>query len=161
LRRSPTAISCSAQRTNLLDFDLRGLEAFFAGLGEKTFRATQLMKWIYHEGCTDFAAMTNLSKALRARLAEECEIRGPESSTRDQQSTVPASGCWPGRRQLRRNRVHPREGPRHPVRVLAGGLRAELQFLLHRPSRAFNRNLSTAEIIGQVWLASNSACSPH
>ncbi|HSJ48220.1 MAG TPA: bifunctional tRNA (adenosine(37)-C2)-methyltransferase TrmG/ribosomal RNA large subunit methyltransferase RlmN, partial [Gammaproteobacteria bacterium] len=47
-------------RTNLLDFDLAGLQGFFAGLGEKPFRATQLLKWIYQEGETDFAAMTNL-----------------------------------------------------------------------------------------------------
>ena len=67
----------TAQRINLLDLDRRDLEAFFVGLGEKPFRATQLMKWVYHERVTDFAAMTNLSKALRERLAECAEIRLP------------------------------------------------------------------------------------
>ena len=65
-------------KVNLLDLNRRDLEAFFVALGEKPFRATQLMKWLYHERVTDFAAMTNLSKALRERLAERAEIRPPE-----------------------------------------------------------------------------------
>ena len=65
-------------KVNLLDLDRRDLESFFVAMGEKAFRATQIMKWIYHEGVTDFAAMTNLSKALRERLVERAEIRPPE-----------------------------------------------------------------------------------
>jgi len=65
-------------KTNLLDLSRRDLEAFFVALGEKPFRATQLMKWLYHERITDFAAMTNLSKVLRERLTERAEIRLPE-----------------------------------------------------------------------------------
>ena len=51
----------TAARTNLLDLDRRALEAFCVSLDEKPFRAVQLMKWIYHERVTAFAAMTNLS----------------------------------------------------------------------------------------------------
>jgi len=61
-------VALAAGKANLLDLDRRDLEAFFVALGEKPFRATQVMKWIYHERITDFAAMTNLSKALRERL---------------------------------------------------------------------------------------------
>ncbi len=64
-------------RTNLLDLDPRGMEAFVESLGERRFRATQLLKWIYHHGESDFDAMTDLGKALRARLAEIAEIAPP------------------------------------------------------------------------------------
>ena len=64
-------------RTNLLGLTREEMESFFVSLGEKKFRAAQVMKWIHHEGCADFASMTNLSKALRTRLEELAEIRGP------------------------------------------------------------------------------------
>ena len=60
------------KRINLLDYDRKGLAAFFVDLGEKPFRATQLLKWIYQEGVEDFDLMTNLSKPLRAYLNENC-----------------------------------------------------------------------------------------
>src|ERR1035437_5698497 len=63
---------------NLLDFDRKGLAAFFVGLGEKPFRATQLLKWIYQEGVEDFNLMTDMSKTLRAYLTENCTIATPE-----------------------------------------------------------------------------------
>jgi 23S rRNA (adenine2503-C2)-methyltransferase len=63
---------------NLLDYDREGLAAFFVGLGEKPFRATQLMKWVYQEGVTDFDLMTNFSKPFRAWLKSHCVI---ETST--------------------------------------------------------------------------------
>lgn len=64
--------------TNLLDLDREGLEAFLDGLGEKPFRATQLLKWIYQFGVDDFDAMSNLSRALREKLCACAEIRPPE-----------------------------------------------------------------------------------
>ncbi|MGZ8919043.1 MAG: bifunctional tRNA (adenosine(37)-C2)-methyltransferase TrmG/ribosomal RNA large subunit methyltransferase RlmN, partial [Methylobacter sp.] len=63
---------------NLLDLDRKGLAAFFVELGEKPFRATQLLKWIYQEGVEDFDLMTNFSKLLRAYLHEHCHIATPE-----------------------------------------------------------------------------------
>jgi 23S rRNA (adenine2503-C2)-methyltransferase len=63
---------------NLLDFDRKGLAAFFVELGEKPFRATQLLKWIYQEGVEDFDLMTNFSKSLRTYLSEHCTILTPE-----------------------------------------------------------------------------------
>jgi len=63
---------------NLLGMTRSQLEAFFLGLGEKRFRAQQVMKWIHHEGVRDFTLMTNLPKALRQRLAETAEVRPPE-----------------------------------------------------------------------------------
>ena len=62
---------------NLLDYDRKGLAAFFVNLGEKPFRATQLLKWIYQEGVEDFDLMTNLSKSLRTYLNENCYLATP------------------------------------------------------------------------------------
>ncbi|MDQ2696317.1 MAG: 23S rRNA (adenine(2503)-C(2))-methyltransferase RlmN [Pseudomonadota bacterium] len=143
----------SPGRTNLLDLDRRGLEAFFVALGEKPFRATQVMKWIYHEGVIDFDAMTNLSKPLRVRLRELAEIRPPEVVL-DQQS---------------------QDGSRKWLLRMDSGNAIEMVFI-PEPDRAtlcvssqvgcildcafcatarqgFNRNLKVAEIIGQVWQA--------
>jgi 23S rRNA (adenine2503-C2)-methyltransferase len=66
-------------RQNLLGLDRKGLEAFFVTTGEKPFRASQLMQWIYQRGVTDFAAMSDISKGLRARLGEIAEVRLPET----------------------------------------------------------------------------------
>ncbi len=65
-------------RQNLLGLDRQGLEAFFVTAGEKPFRASQLMQWIYQRGVTDFAAMSDISKTLRVRLGEIAEVRLPE-----------------------------------------------------------------------------------
>ena len=62
-------------RTNLLDFDLEGLAAYCAGLGEKRFRATQLFRWIHRKGASDFAQMSDLAKSLRDKLGGNAEIR--------------------------------------------------------------------------------------
>ena len=62
-------------KKNLLDLDRAGLVEFFAGHGEKSFRATQVMKWIYGQGVTDFDAMTNISKTLRAGLYDIAKRR--------------------------------------------------------------------------------------
>jgi 23S rRNA (adenine2503-C2)-methyltransferase len=60
-------------KTNLLDFDRKGLRAFFSEeLGEKAFRADQIMKWMYHFGCDDFDQMNNINKKLREKLKQKC-----------------------------------------------------------------------------------------
>ncbi len=66
------------ERINLLDLDHEALKTFFVGLGEKPFRATQVLKWIHQFGVDDPAVMTNLSKDLRRRLAECAVVRAPE-----------------------------------------------------------------------------------
>ena len=65
-------------RANLLGMPRRELTGFFEDLGEKPYRATQVMKWLYHARVTDFDAMTNISKGLRTRLKDVAEIRAPE-----------------------------------------------------------------------------------
>ena len=56
-------------RINLLDLDQVRMRAFFESIGEKPFRAEQVLKWVYHQGVTDFDQMTNLSMELRQQLA--------------------------------------------------------------------------------------------
>ena len=68
----------TGNKPNLLDLDRKGLEGFFLDRGEKVFRASQVMKWIYERGVTDFADMTNLSKGLRTGLRDSASIRLPD-----------------------------------------------------------------------------------
>jgi 23S rRNA (adenine2503-C2)-methyltransferase len=153
-------MAMTANRTNLLNFDLAGLRGFFAASGEKPFRATQLLKWIYQEGEVDFAAMTNLSKALRARLAETCEIRGPEIA-QDQQS-ADGSRKWLFRLDDGNciETVFIPEKDRGTLCVSSQvGCALNCTFC-STAQQGFNRNLTTAEIIGQVWLA-NRLLAPH
>ena len=65
-------------KINLLGLTQSEMEQFFESIGEKRFRAGQVMKWIHHFGVDDFAAMTNVGKALREKLEASAEIRGPE-----------------------------------------------------------------------------------
>ena len=63
---------------NLLDYDHHDLSEYFEGIGERPFRATQLLQWIHKFGVVDFDAMTNLSKSLRTSLAASAQIEPPE-----------------------------------------------------------------------------------
>ncbi len=143
----------SETRVNLLDLDRTGLEAFFTQQGEKGFRAHQVMKWIYHLGVTDFSAMTNLSKGLRTQLAEHAAIGLPEVVT-DQ---VSADGT---RKWLLRlvdgnciETVFIPDGDRGTLCVSSQvGCPLDCAFCV-TAQQGFNRNLTTAEIIGQVWVA--------
>ncbi|HAI05627.1 MAG TPA: bifunctional tRNA (adenosine(37)-C2)-methyltransferase TrmG/ribosomal RNA large subunit methyltransferase RlmN, partial [Pantoea sp.] len=75
---SPIVVSPKSQKINLLDLNRQQMREFFLSLGEKPFRADQVMKWIYHYCCDDFEQMTDINKKLRTRLMELTEIRAPE-----------------------------------------------------------------------------------
>jgi 23S rRNA (adenine2503-C2)-methyltransferase len=138
---------------NLLGLSREGLEDFLADLGEKPFRARQLMAWMYRFGLADFAAMTDISKLLRTRLAEVAEIRPPQI----------------------RSLHHAADDTRKWMLAMDAGQAIETVFI-PEPARGtlcissqvgcamdcafcatgkqgFNRNLSSADIVGQVWLA--------
>ncbi|MGZ5579820.1 MAG: 23S rRNA (adenine(2503)-C(2))-methyltransferase RlmN [Methylobacter sp.] len=138
---------------NLLDYDRKGLAAFFAELGEKPFRATQLLKWIYQEGVEDFDLMTNLSKPLRAYLTENCYIATPEIvlekvATDGTCKWVMQTSCG--------NRIEtvfiPEEG-RGTLCVSSQIGCALACTFCSTAQQGFNRNLTTAEIIGQLFAA--------
>jgi 23S rRNA (adenine2503-C2)-methyltransferase len=139
--------------TNLSDLDVTGLNQFMQHLGEKSFRTTQLIKWIHQFGIVDFDDMTNLSKAFRERLAVETEIRFPEIVS-TQESTdgtikwllkVDSGNCI--------ETVFIPENDRGTLCVSSQvGCPLDCRFCA-TATQGFNRNLGIGEIIGQVWLA--------
>jgi 23S rRNA (adenine2503-C2)-methyltransferase len=143
-------------RINLFDLDEAGLRDFFTSIGEQPFRAQQVLKWIYHQGVTGFDAMTNLSLELRSRL-QQLAVVEPPRVLREQQSL---------------------DGTTKWLMGFGGGNAVETVFI-PEPARGtlcissqvgcalnctfcstgaqgFNRNLSTGEIIGQVWQAARA-----
>jgi 23S rRNA (adenine2503-C2)-methyltransferase len=149
-------VTVATAKINLLDLDRRDLEAFFVSLGEKPFRATQVMKWIYHEGVTDFALMTDLSKALRERLAERAAIRPPEVVL--DQVSRDGSHKWLIRLDGGNGieSVFIPEPDRGTLCVSSQiGCPLDCSFCA-TAQQGFNRNLTVAEIVGQVWLACRS-----
>ncbi len=147
------AVMPTPARRNLLDLDETGLRAFFAELGEKPFRATQVLKWIHQQGVDDFEAMTNLGKGLRARLAEVAEIRAPEVEAAHHS----ADGTIKWLLRLDSGNaiemVYIPEADRATLCVSSQvGCALDCSFC-STAQQGFNRNLTTAEIIGQIWRA--------
>jgi 23S rRNA (adenine2503-C2)-methyltransferase len=143
-------------KQNLLNLDRVGLEAFFADMGEKPFRATQVLKWMHQMGVSDFDEMTNLSKALRTRLTEVAEVRVPEIVF-EQKSD---DGTYKWVLELDgQNRIEtvfiPEEGRGTLCVSSQVGCALECTFC-STAQQGFNRNLSAAEIIGQVWVAARA-----
>lgn len=143
----------NSKTINLLNFDRKGLAAFFVELGEKPFRATQLLKWIYQEEVEDFDLMTNLSKSLRAYLSEHCYLATPDIALEKVASDgtckwVMQTDCG--------NRVEtvfiPEEG-RGTLCVSSQIGCALACTFCSTAQQGFNRNLTTAEIIGQLIVA--------
>lgn len=141
---------------NLLDFDEDGLRAFFASIGEKPFRAQQLLKWIYHQGVTDFGAMTNLGLELRQKLQQVAVIEPPRVLN-EQVSTDGTTkwlmGCGGGNAV---ETVFIPEASRGTLCISSQvGCALNCSFC-STGAQGFSRNLSTAEIIGQVWQAARA-----
>ncbi|MNF42433.1 Dual-specificity RNA methyltransferase RlmN [compost metagenome] len=128
------------------------MRAFFVELGEKPFRADQIMKWIYHSGCDDFDQMSNVNKALRERLKAIAEIRAPEIS-REQRS---ADGTIKWALQVGDQEVETvyiPEADRATLCVSSQVGCALACTFCSTAQQGFNRNLKVSEIIGQVWRA--------
>jgi len=139
---------------NLLELDKDGFAQFCAGLGEKPYRARQLMHWIHQSGVDDFEAMTDIAKPLRARLRDVAEVRAP-SIVRD---TVAADGTRKWLLDVGAGNaietVFIPETSRGTLCVSSqAGCALECTFC-STGRQGFNRNLTAGEIIGQLWLAS-------
>lgn len=146
-----TVKNATPEKVNLLDFDKKSLRAFFADMGEKPFRAEQVMKWIYQQGVDDFAQMTNLNKNLRAKLQERCEIVAPEIKLHQQATdgTIKFAMVLKGGQEV--EAVWIPETDRATLCVSSQvGCALECTFC-STAQQGFNRNLSVSEIIGQVW----------
>ena len=150
------------EKVNLLNFDRQGLEAYFSDLGEKPFRATQLLKWIYQFGVDDFNEMSNLSKSLREKLIEVAEIKFPEIVT--EQHSDDGTIKWLLRLDSGNSieTVFIPEGSRGTLCISSQvGCALECSFC-STAKQGFNRNLTTAEIISQVVIANRALkCIPR
>ena len=144
-----------SKKVNLLDFDKKGLIAFFVGLGEKSFRATQLMKWIYHEDVYDFNEMSNLSKSLRTYLIENCVIATPEIAV--EQIATDGTIKWAMQTHCgnRIESVFIPEDDRNTLCVSSQIGCALACSFCSTAQQGFNRNLAASEIIGQLFVAQN------
>ena len=144
----------SSERVNLLGLPRAQLETFVAArLGAKPFRARQLMKWMYRRGAADFSSMTDLKQEFRAQLAEIAEITVPQIVT--EQVSKDGTRKW----MLRMDEVQGIETvyipePDRGTLCISSqvGCAMDCSFCA-TAQQGFNRNLSAAEIVGQVWLA--------
>ena len=142
------------KKQNLLNLDREGLERFFADtLGEQRYRAHQVMKWIHHRYVTDFDAMTDLGKALRAKLQQHAEVVVPQIQF--EKPSTDGTHKWllgmDGKNSIETVFI-PDKGRGTLCVSSQVGCALNCQFC-STATQGFNRNLSTAEIIGQVWVA--------
>ncbi len=145
-----------ASRINLLDFDEAGLRDFFESIGEKPFRAQQILKWVYHHAETEFEAMTDLGIALRQKLNLIAEIKLPEilQEQRSIDGTVKWLIGFQGGNAV--ETVYIPEKRRGTLCVSSQvGCALNCSFC-STGAQGFARNLTTSEIIGQVWLAAKA-----
>ena len=143
-------------KTNLLGFSASRLGDFMEGIGEKRFRATQIIKWIHQMGECDLNEMSNLSKDLRAKLEEVAEVKLPEvvscqdsvDGTRKWLIRVDGGSCI--------EMVYIPERDRGTLCVSSQiGCALDCSFCA-TGKQGFNRDLTAAEIIGQLWIAADS-----
>jgi 23S rRNA (adenine2503-C2)-methyltransferase len=138
---------------NLLDFDLAGLAAYCEGLGEKRFRATQLFRWVHQRGVSDCAQMSDLAKSFRDKLTAACEVRVPVVLS--EQASADGTIKWlfdVGGGDAVETVFIP-EDDRGTLCVSSqAGCAVGCRFC-STGHQGFSRNLSTAEIVGQLWFA--------
>lgn len=140
-------------KVNLLDFNLAQMKAFFVDMGEKSFRAQQVFQWIHQYGVTNLDEMTNLSKALRAKLKNSVVVELPELIS--EHSSNDGTFKWLLKLSCGNciETVYIPENSRGTLCVSSQiGCSLTCSFC-STAKQGFNRNLSLAEIIAQVWFA--------
>ena len=150
---SAQAVAEPAKKVNLMNLTRVQMREFFAELGEKPFRADQLVKWIYHFGEDNFDNMTNLNKKLREKLKSVAEIKAPEVAV--EQRSADGTIKWAmqvGDQQV--ETVYIPEADRATLCVSSQVGCALACTFCSTAQQGFNRNLTVSEIIGQVWRAS-------
>ncbi|MBF1995333.1 bifunctional tRNA (adenosine(37)-C2)-methyltransferase TrmG/ribosomal RNA large subunit methyltransferase RlmN [Serratia symbiotica] len=150
--QSVNAEQSAVAKINLLDLNRQQMREFFSQMGEKPFRADQVMKWMYHYCCDDFEQMTDINKVLRNKLQRVAEIRAPEVA--EEQCSADGTIKWAikvGDQQV--ETVYIPDGDRATLCVSSQvGCALECKFC-STAQQGFNRNLRVSEIIGQVWRA--------
>jgi 23S rRNA (adenine2503-C2)-methyltransferase len=149
-------VDAETGRVNLLGLSMEKMTDFFAVMGEKPFRAKQVMKWIHHLGAESVDEMTNISKHLRSTLNDIVDIRAPEILT--QKDSVDGTRKWV-MKVAQGNSVETvfiPDGERGTLCVSSQvGCSLDCSFC-STGKQGFMRDLTPAEIIGQVWLAAKS-----
>ncbi|MDP2752599.1 MAG: 23S rRNA (adenine(2503)-C(2))-methyltransferase RlmN, partial [Rhodocyclaceae bacterium] len=146
---------------NLLGLDAPRLTHWFAQQGEKPFRAQQVMRWIHRRGASNFEQMTDVAKSLRVKLLETAEIRGPDQV----RESIATDGTrkWlmdVGGGNAVETVFIPEEGRGTLCISTQAGCALECAFC-STGQQGFNRNLTAAEIIGQLWVANQSLGAVH
>ncbi|MEY3465615.1 MAG: 23S rRNA (adenine(2503)-C(2))-methyltransferase RlmN [Steroidobacteraceae bacterium] len=142
-----------ATRTNLLGLEKAELEAFVVALGNKPFRARQLMSWLYKRGEGDFAAMTDLAREFRAQLSEHAIVATPEVVSRHDSADGTRKWLLKAEAGQAFEMVFIPETDRGTLCISSQvGCALDCAFC-STAQQGFNRNLDTAEIVGQLWLA--------
>ncbi len=139
--------------TNLFELTQPKLREFFAAMDERPYRATQIMKWLYRRGVTDIGAMTDLGREVRARLADCVRFDLPEVA--QEQTSTDGTRKWLLRIDAANSveAVFIPEADRGTLCISSQvGCPLDCSFC-STGKQGFNRNLSTAQIIGQLWLA--------
>ena len=148
-------------KINLLDFTLEELRNYIITIGEKPFRAKQIFKWIHQKGVTDFNEMADLSKDLRGALDSRCIIKAPEVIF--EEHSKDGTRKWVinvGENDQVELVLIPEKGRSTLCISSQVGCAVDCSFCA-TGKEGFSRNLTLAEIIGQVWLAANSFGTPR
>ena len=149
---SPVVVAPKSEKINLLDLNRQQMRELFLSMGEKPFRADQVMKWMYHYCCDDFEQMTDINKVLRGKLSQIAEIRAPEVAEEMRSSDGTIKWAIRVGDQLVET-VYIPEDDRATLCVSSQvGCALECKFC-STAQQGFNRNLRVSEIIGQVWRA--------
>jgi 23S rRNA (adenine2503-C2)-methyltransferase len=154
----PAAVAAAGARVNLFGLDRAALRAEFEKMGESGYRADQIMLWIYRRGVVDFALMSNVGKALRARLEQHFVIRPPELVT--EQVSTDGTRKWvlkleerEGRPETMIETVYIPEANRGTLCISSqAGCAMDCSFC-STAQGGFSRNMTTAEIVAQVYFA--------
>ena len=164
---NPHASPLPVMKTNLLGKTRGELEAFIESIGEKPFRARQLMKWLYKRQVGDFDLMTDLAKSFRERLKEIAEIRTPQirmtqvSSDGTRKWLLAMEGAAKTAADQASEMVFIPEPGRGTLCISSQvGCAMDCTFC-STAQQGFNRNLTVAEIVGQVWLANRELGYEH
>ncbi len=150
-------MTTDTDKLNLLDLNRSALEQFFVSMGEKPFRAKQLLQWVHQRGVVDFALMTDMSKQLRERLQATCCIEFPEMI--EEQLSEDGTRKWLLRVDGSDNAVEsvliPEKGRNTLCISSQVGCMLNCSFC-STATQGFNRNLTTAEIVGQLFYVHHS-----
>ena len=141
---------------NLLDFDLESLAVFCEGLGEKRFRATQLFRWIHQKGATSFDQMTDLAKSLRDKLPASANISAPRVVSRSNSADGTIKWLFDVGSSNAIETVFIPESDRATICISSqAGCAVGCRFC-STGHQGFSRNLTTAEIVAQLWFVEHT-----